>query len=1201
MADYRWMRVTFGLIFLCCCLSLVSPAELNLPVSSISSWARNFGKRMFAITREVTRFNEFSMMDVEAQGAKIDTIDGNKMVQERAKRIEDMLDWKVKAIESLVKKAEAAYTDYKAAKDKNSALTPTQSPSADSHAEAGNVTCSDICPGCPNPQSVVQYYNAKKLNDYDANGKLKDGYCELSLNPLPHFNFVKVNTMNSTVHVPTNVYDRSKPVLDGVAWSEKLDAIFRENFKKDNTLTWQYFGSATGFFRIYPGVSWRVNTPGWIDFYDSRTQDWYIQAATSPKDVVILVDSSGSMEGLRRKIAIETIKKILDTLSDDDFFNVLAFNSTVHYLDDCFNGTLIQANADNKKRIVDKLNIDGYIQPGDMANWERGLSKSFELLETANSSRRLCNSAIMIITDGAPEHYENVFKKYNQPVKHRVFTYLIGREVSDKRQVLWMACSNKGYYTHISTLADIEENIQNYVDVMARPLALAEIHQTAFTKAYHSALAHESKDGFSHTGVPGLRMMTSVAQPVFDPNSSVTAATKPGELKQGTLLGVMGTDVPIKEITKLTPLYELGVNAYPFAITNNGYILFHPDFRPTLNGKEKPNYNSVDLSEVEMQSDYSDEFGFPDYNMTLRREMVDSKTGELKIKVNIHYDNMTRVVQRMHSYYFIEIRKTPFSLGLAFPELYGKNLFTAKATKKDFEEKYFINNKDPKDQVLVNKNWEDYCFLEFNQTLEDPTVVLVEYFKNDTLYNNKCNKWGQAMILSMLWDARATEQASTKWKAGKKANDGVEMTFLGTRAGITRYYIFDDTVDYEWIKGQDKTIEELYYQRAVDNVYSSNKKDKGYDTITFMVPRSRQVGNDTQTSIVAVIPIIIKVKKDNKETPFGVVGFQMSFDTFKQIFVEETKTCKAGTACPLTCESDKMNCYLLDENGFILFSKKDTEIGKFFGEVDGALLSDLVDKKVYKRVTVYDYQGVCNIYDNIMSGASSFILNPLKRIFSSFTWAVQEVALFIIQFNLFSWWNNRGAWAEEGEMTGVGPAPEEYLSYGDAYGSYQAYNGYEDYAELNAMFWRRQMALQANITPAIIGNTTCVKRSNVFVMHDSFNKKTQGALLNCQICNKTWMAQRVTKTNMIFLVADGGICTDCESLTVSLTPEEVQISNQTILCQKLQMSVHRKTPKECHSSNPQEDYKNHCGSGHTILPSISLLVFLIILGLTASH
>ena len=49
----------------------------------------------------------------------------------------------------------------------------------------------------------------------------------------------------------------------------------------------------------------------------------YIQAATSPKDVVILLDVSGSMMGLRTEIAKATVKKIIDTLSDDDFFNVL--------------------------------------------------------------------------------------------------------------------------------------------------------------------------------------------------------------------------------------------------------------------------------------------------------------------------------------------------------------------------------------------------------------------------------------------------------------------------------------------------------------------------------------------------------------------------------------------------------------------------------------------------------------------------------------------------------------------------------------------------------------------------------------------------------------------------------------------------------------------------------------------------------------
>ena len=58
----------------------------------------------------------------------------------------------------------------------------------------------------------------------------------------------------------------------------------------------------------------------------------YIQAATSPKDVVILLDASGSMKGLRLEIAKATINKILDTLSDDDFFNVMKVSHYYIYL-----------------------------------------------------------------------------------------------------------------------------------------------------------------------------------------------------------------------------------------------------------------------------------------------------------------------------------------------------------------------------------------------------------------------------------------------------------------------------------------------------------------------------------------------------------------------------------------------------------------------------------------------------------------------------------------------------------------------------------------------------------------------------------------------------------------------------------------------------------------------------------------------------
>ena len=49
----------------------------------------------------------------------------------------------------------------------------------------------------------------------------------------------------------------------------------------------------------------------------------YIQAAASPKDIVILLDTSGSMTGLRKSIAVNVVYSILDTLNEDDYVIVM--------------------------------------------------------------------------------------------------------------------------------------------------------------------------------------------------------------------------------------------------------------------------------------------------------------------------------------------------------------------------------------------------------------------------------------------------------------------------------------------------------------------------------------------------------------------------------------------------------------------------------------------------------------------------------------------------------------------------------------------------------------------------------------------------------------------------------------------------------------------------------------------------------------
>lgn len=49
-------------------------------------------------------------------------------------------------------------------------------------------------------------------------------------------------------------FNTDAEVIKAIKWSENLDDIFRTNYEKDPRLSWQYFGSTTGFMRQFPGI-----------------------------------------------------------------------------------------------------------------------------------------------------------------------------------------------------------------------------------------------------------------------------------------------------------------------------------------------------------------------------------------------------------------------------------------------------------------------------------------------------------------------------------------------------------------------------------------------------------------------------------------------------------------------------------------------------------------------------------------------------------------------------------------------------------------------------------------------------------------------------------------------------------------------------------------------------------------------------------
>lgn len=45
-------------------------------------------------------------------------------------------------------------------------------------------------------------------------------------------------------------------------------------------------------------------------------------------------------------------------------------------------------------------------------------------------------------------------------------------------------CVFSGYYTHISTLADVQENVMEYLHVLSRPMVINHDHDIIWTEAY---------------------------------------------------------------------------------------------------------------------------------------------------------------------------------------------------------------------------------------------------------------------------------------------------------------------------------------------------------------------------------------------------------------------------------------------------------------------------------------------------------------------------------------------------------------------------------------------------------------------------------------------------------------------------------------------------------------------------------------------
>ncbi|CAF2540699.1 unnamed protein product [Rotaria sp. Silwood2] len=861
---------------------------------------------------------------------------------------------------------------------------------------------------------------------------------ELFIQQKKHFGGAFVNITHSTVHVPTIIYSLSREILLTANWSYNLNQAFIDNYNHDPELTWQYFCSQTGLYRVWPGHIWEYpeDDTDRLDLFDCRVQNWYIRATSSPRDVIILIDASGSMTGLKRSIAIQTVETILDTLSDDDFVQIIKFQENATFIDDCFQGGLVQATFENRHKF--RASVNNGIETREIANFSKALNMAFDILDNArmNISRtenaRLlcqchylssdnqteaqreafcpsdfnahvydedeqpfldstgCNKMIMIVTDGATETALNVFQSRNwypnnistcHPIETRVFTYMIGRELGDPKHIRWMSCANKGYFAHVSTLEDIQENVEDYIPVTARPIAMYNDHVTVWSSVFLDV--ERTLPIKTYKWFPFKFTDLSISMDEFKNKSKAHDET--------ILLGAVGVDIPVKLLQEFSPKYRLGVHAYAFMINHNGYLMFHPDLRPVLGPYRKQNYHSIDLDMVEIP-DKLMKFVHPlpaSKIQKIRKDMVLSIANRRSARVKKHLDDMRRIEEVEQKYYYATLgdkESNPFSLGIAVRFPYGE--FHVRTIEPEAEKVKtalrFILQRNVRiaDWIYCNSTAED----DIGDTEESFRGYLKEkietkhigscpyrasrqliYMMIEELYiMSKFENWTKTGIADHEHQKPLDQSAYFDFKEYQRENH-LHWIFLGTRSGITAYWRLYDLANEEHIRqfgdANPNSIESSYYERTINATYTYGADHIHGDYHVYSlfygisnIPATNSQGHmgsstpmTTSERYLVVTTAIWMNKTYNRSktaqnVPFGVFGVMLSY-----------KAAQMETGI----------CYIIDENGYIMFinqqegKDRTDDIGRFLGEFEGAIMQDLVAKKIFSEVKMVDFQGVC--------------------------------------------------------------------------------------------------------------------------------------------------------------------------------------------------------------------------------------------------
>uniref|UniRef100_A0A8C9ZP97 Inter-alpha-trypsin inhibitor heavy chain 2 n=1 Tax=Sander lucioperca TaxID=283035 RepID=A0A8C9ZP97_SANLU len=273
--------------------------------------------------------------------------------------------------------------------------------------------------------------------------------------------------------------------------------VFKPNLQQQRKCDNCTGSAIDGVFTVKYDVT-RDSNAGELQVSDGHFVQFFAPSNLSPlpKNIVFVIDVSGSMWGVKMKQTVEAMQAILDDLTIDDHFSIIDFNHNVRcWSEELVAGSSIQV-ADAKKYIQN-------IKPSGGTNINEALMRAVQMLLKASNQGLIdprSVSMIILVSDGDPTVGEIKLSTIQKNVKRvmreefSLFSLGIGFDV-DYDFLERIAIDNRGMAQRIYANHDAAEQLRTFYSQVSSPLlrriaiqfpedSVSEVTQNRFDKYF---------------------------------------------------------------------------------------------------------------------------------------------------------------------------------------------------------------------------------------------------------------------------------------------------------------------------------------------------------------------------------------------------------------------------------------------------------------------------------------------------------------------------------------------------------------------------------------------------------------------------------------------------------------------------------------------------------------------------------------------